>query len=98
MTGKNIITLVDLDDQTRYFTAESLLSQMAAADIPATAPIKTVAKNLATAVREMREAQKDYFKSQYGSTEKLAALNRSKAAEGKVDKMLAAIDHTLNWL
>lgn len=98
MTGKNIIALTDLDEQARYFTVDSLISQLAQADLPGTNAIKTVTRNLSAAVKEMREAQKQYFKTTYGSTEKLAALNRSKAAEAKVDKMLAAMEHTLNRL
>lgn len=91
MTGKTTIALTDRDGEVRYFTQDSLLEQMAGANIPGTAPIKAAMRNLADQVREMRTAQKDYFAAVYGSTEKNMALSRSKTAEAKVDKMLAAV-------
>lgn len=86
--SKQIIALTDLEAQARYFTQEDLQNQLAAIDLAGAAPIKAAMRTLANAVEEMRQAQKDYFKSTYGSPEKQAALNRSKAAEAKVDKML----------
>lgn len=98
MGQKNIITLTDLDEQVRYFTQESLIEQLAAANLPGTAPIKGAMRNLATAVKDMRDAQKMYFKSPYGAPEKQAALNASKAAENKVDKMIQAVNPILERL
>lgn len=86
--GKKIIALTDLDTEVRYFTHEDLQRQLAAIDLAGAAPIKAAMRNLTQAVEEMRTAQKEYFKSAYGSPEKQAALNRSKAAEAKVDRMV----------
>jgi len=91
MTGKTQIALTDRDGEVRYFTQDSLLEQMAGANIPGTAPIKAAMRNLADQVREMRTAQKDYFAAQFGSAEKNIALTRAKTAEAKVDKMLTAV-------
>lgn len=95
---KSIIALTDLDEQARFFEKEDLQQQLLTIDLPGSAPAKAVARNLASLVREMRKAQKDYFAAAYGSPAKQQALTRSKSLEAKVDAALGKIEQTLNLL
>lgn len=86
--SKKVIALTDTEDQVRYFDEESLMSQLAGADIPGSAPIKSAYRNLANKVNEMRRCQNQYFAAAYGSPEKASMLKRSKEAEKKVDDIV----------
>lgn len=83
-----IIALTDNDGQVRYFSEESLMSQLAGADIPGSAPIKSAFRNLANKVNEMRRCQNQYFAAAHGSPEKASMLKRSKEMEKKVDEII----------
>lgn len=96
--SKKIIALLDLDDQMRYFNEDSLLEQLAGADIPGTAPIKAAFRNLANKVSEMRKTQDLYFKATYGSVEKSRLLARSKELEKQVDAIVKGFNQVLEKL
>lgn len=98
MAQVKFITLMDADDQARFFTEESLLEQLAMADIPGTAPIKAAFKNVIRIVRDMREAQNSYFRAAYGSSEKEVFLRKSKALEAKVDAIVQRAEQTIEKL
>lgn len=98
MASKKILALTDLDDQMRYFNEESLLEQLAHADIPGTGPIKGAFRNLANRVTEMRRVQGQYFAAAYGSPEKAAMLKRSKDLEKQVDDILKNFNVVLEKL
>lgn len=95
--SKKIIALLDLDDQMRYFSEDSLLKQLAGADIPGTAPIKAAFRNMANRVAEMRKTQNLYFKSAVG-VEKSRLLARSKELEKQVDAIIKGFNQTLERL
>lgn len=84
---KKYLALEDDTGEVRTFDSVELVRQLVAADFPGTAPIKYAFRNLAKAVREMRDAQNEYFKAPHGP-DKQTALSRAKAAEGKVDKII----------
>ena len=95
--SKKIIALLDLDDHMRYFNEDSLLEQLAGADIPGTAPIKAAFRNLANRVAEMRKTQDSFFKAN-GSAEKANLLKRSKELEKQVDAIIKGFNQTLERL
>lgn len=98
MSSKKILALTDLDEQVRYFEEESLLEQLAHADIPGTGPIKSAFRNLANRVAEMRRTQGQYFAAAYGSPEKAAMLKRSKELEKQVDDIIKNFNPVLERL
>ena len=87
-----------MDDQMRYFNEDSLLDQLAGADIPGTAPIKYAFRNLANRVTEMRKIQTQYFSAAYGSPEKANLLKRSKDLEKQVDEIIKRFNTTIERL
>jgi hypothetical protein len=60
--------------------------------------VKSAAKNLASKVRQMRNAQTDYFKAPPGSPEKSRALTTAKMLETQVDKLIANFETTIDKL
>lgn len=96
--AKNIIALIDLDDQMHYFTEESLLEQLAGADLPGTAPIKAAFRNLANKVAEIRKFQTQYFAATYGSSEKARLLAKSKELEKQVGTIVKSFNQALERL
>lgn len=98
MAHQKQICLTDETGQIRWFQQEDLEAQLAGADMSASGALKGLVRNLANAVRDMRSAQTDYFKAQYGTSEKERLLKRSKDLESKVDGMVKATFTTLQIL
>lgn len=98
MAKQKILALTDLDDQVRYFSEESLLEQLAGADLPGTGPIKGAFRNLANRVSEMRRIQGQYFTAAYGTPEKANLLKRSKELEKQVDDIIKNFNRVLEVL
>lgn len=98
MAKNKTLAIIDMDDQMRYFNEESLLEQLAGADIPGTAPIKYAFRNLANRVTEMRKIQTQYFSATHGSPEKANLLKRSKDLEKQVDEIIKRFNTTIERL
>ncbi len=78
-----LYSLIDLDDETRYFTEADLLKQLTTANFEGTAPIKAAFKHFAGSVQKMRQYQNEYFK-----TKSPLSLKMAKDFELKVDAMV----------
>ena len=78
-----LYSLIDLDDEIRYFTEADLLKQLTTANFEGTAPIKAAFKHFANAVQQMRQYQNEYFKTKSPLSSKMA-----KDFESKVDAMV----------
>ena len=98
MSKQTILALADLDGQMCYFDQDSLLEQLASANIPGTGQIKGAFRNLANRVAEMRRVQGQYFAAAYGSPEKAAMLKRSKELEKQVDDIIKNFNPVLERL
>lgn len=98
MASKKIIALTDLDDKVCYFSEDSLLEQLAGANLPGTGPIKGAFRNLANRVSEMRKTQGQYFAASHGTPEKANLLRRSKELEKQVDDIIKNFNRVLEAL
>lgn len=85
--AKKLLAIADVEEEVRFFDPDDLLKQLVAADFPGTAPIKYAFRNLANAVREMRNYQNEFFKAQPGPARE-SILKRAKASEAMVDAIL----------
>lgn len=98
MSRNKVIVLTDSDGATRYFDIDSLVEQLAFADLPGTAPIKAAYRNLANKVAEMRREQSAFFSAQIGSPVRENHLRRAKKLEQEVDAIIKAFNVVLEKL
>lgn len=91
------ITLTDKDGNRCYFNEAELIEQLAFCGLPpsGSAALKSVVRNFATLVREMRRAQQHYYSVPPNSDSKPQALASAKRAESDVDKVLKVIFQTV---
>lgn len=92
------VKLTDQDGNACYFDEQALTEQLAFSGLPpsGSAALKTVVRNFATAVSEMRMAQTRYFSIPYQDPNKQAALTEAKRHEANVAKMLQFINQTID--
>lgn len=92
------VKLTDQDGNACYFDEQALTEQLAFSGLPSSgsAALKTVVRNFATAVSEMRMAQTRYFSIPYQDPQKQAALTEAKRQEANVAKLLQIINQTID--
>lgn len=91
------VKLTDQDGNACYFDEQALTEQLAFLGLPqsGSAALKTVVRNFATAVSEMRMAQTRYFSIPHQDPQKQAALTEAKRQEANVAKLLKVIHQTI---